>query len=215
LAQASIPKYAFSGKLDFHACRVAYINHVIESGVSVKEAQELARHSTPQLTMNVYGRARVERLAEAVEKVGEALLPNEKYAISMQRKAAGAEGEIITPFVFKGLRMRESGGDEGIRTHHPHPEAGNSSNTETQQKRTNCLHSNALQSSPPCRPEQKPTLPQHSQHTTSHQKYAISMQQHGAAIPSDLKAVINAWADLPEAVKAGIMAMVKAARGVK
>jgi hypothetical protein len=31
-----------AGKLDFHACRVAYINLVIESGVSVKEAQTLA-----------------------------------------------------------------------------------------------------------------------------------------------------------------------------
>ena len=48
---------------------------VLESGVSVKEAQELARHSTPELTMNVYGRARDERLAEAVERVGEALKP--------------------------------------------------------------------------------------------------------------------------------------------
>jgi hypothetical protein len=35
---------------------VAYINFVIESGVSIKEAQALARHATPQLTLNVYGR---------------------------------------------------------------------------------------------------------------------------------------------------------------
>jgi hypothetical protein len=38
LQAAGIQKHAPGGKLDFHACRVAYINFVIESGVSVKEA---------------------------------------------------------------------------------------------------------------------------------------------------------------------------------
>jgi integrase len=69
LQAAGIPKSTPAGKLDFHACRVAYINLVIESGVSLKEAQTLARHATPQLTMNVYGRVREERLAQAVEKM--------------------------------------------------------------------------------------------------------------------------------------------------
>lgn len=32
-------------------------------------------------------------------------------------------------------------------------------------------------------------------------------------IPRELGEVIDAWADLPEAVKAGILAMVKAAKG--
>lgn len=69
LQTAEIPKYTPEGKLDFHACRVAYINLVLESGATVKEAQALARYATPQLTMNVYGRTREERLAEAIEKV--------------------------------------------------------------------------------------------------------------------------------------------------
>jgi integrase len=60
LQAASIQKHRPDGKLDFHACRVAYINLVIESGVNVKEAQSLARHATPELTMNVYGRVREE-----------------------------------------------------------------------------------------------------------------------------------------------------------
>jgi len=73
LEAAGIPKVTPQGKLDFHACRLAYINLVIESGASIKEAQELARHSTPQLTMNVYGRVRQERLAQTVDKVADAL----------------------------------------------------------------------------------------------------------------------------------------------
>jgi hypothetical protein len=32
------------------------------------------------------------------------------------------------------------------------------------------------------------------------------------ALPADLTAVIDAWPDLPEALRAGIVAMVKAAR---
>jgi len=80
LRAARIQKYAPGGKLDFHACRLAYINFVIESGVSVKEVQALARHSTPDLTLNVYGRAREERLSQVVEEVAIALLPEEKRA---------------------------------------------------------------------------------------------------------------------------------------
>jgi integrase len=73
LKAAGIPKVTSAGKLDFHTCRLAYINLVLESGATVKEAQELARHSTPQLTMNIYGRVREERLAQAVDKVADAL----------------------------------------------------------------------------------------------------------------------------------------------
>jgi integrase len=73
LEEAGIPKHTLEGKLDFHACRVAYISLIIESGVTVKEAQILARHATPQLTMNVYGRAREERLWKAVEQVAQTI----------------------------------------------------------------------------------------------------------------------------------------------
>ncbi len=41
-----------SGRVaDFHALRVSYITLLVKSGVSVKVAQELARHSTPTLTL--------------------------------------------------------------------------------------------------------------------------------------------------------------------
>lgn len=83
--------------MDFHACRLAYINFVIERGATVKEAQALARHSTPDLTMNVYGRTRPERLAETVEKMaGNILLPDEKNVPSMYRQAVGAETKSAT-----------------------------------------------------------------------------------------------------------------------
>jgi len=58
LKAADIPKWTPEGKIDFHACRTAYITFVLESGTDLKTAQTLARHSTPDLTMNVYGKAR-------------------------------------------------------------------------------------------------------------------------------------------------------------
>ena len=68
-----VPKHAPGGKVDFHAARVTYINLVLETGVHPKEAQTLARHSTPEMTMNVYGRTRKENLSVAVEQVAKAI----------------------------------------------------------------------------------------------------------------------------------------------
>ena len=73
LARVGIAKEAIGGKLDFHATRVTYINLVIEAGASVKEAQALARHATPTLTLGVYGRTREKRLHEVVGQVAQTL----------------------------------------------------------------------------------------------------------------------------------------------
>ena len=102
LKRADIPKYGPTGKLDFHACRVAYINLVIESGVTVKEAQALARHSTPQLTMNVYGRVREKRLAEVVEKVAVGIFEDEKCHMRATNKNRHRGGFYTpsTPVVY-------------------------------------------------------------------------------------------------------------------
>ena len=74
LKLAGVPKITSAGKLDFHACRVAFITYVLEAGATVKEAQVLARHSTPILTMNTYARAKDSRLTDLTEKVAERLL---------------------------------------------------------------------------------------------------------------------------------------------
>ena len=78
LKDAGIAKWTDAGKIDFHALRVAYVSLVFEAGASAKEAQTLARHSTPDLTLNVYGRTRATRLAEVVEKVGENIHPGHR-----------------------------------------------------------------------------------------------------------------------------------------
>ena len=116
LQAAGIPKRTPAGKVDFHACRVAYINLIMESGATAKEAQELARHATPHMTMNVYGRAREDRLALAVENVANRIQSEQKHVPSMYRQAVGAEIETATPLENKRLRPIRNGGAEGNRT---------------------------------------------------------------------------------------------------
>jgi len=87
LKRAGIPQWGPGGKVDFHALRVAYITFVIESGADVKTAQTLARHSNAMLTMNVYAKARKERLVDVTEKLGDTIFPTDKAATNMAPKA--------------------------------------------------------------------------------------------------------------------------------
>jgi integrase len=118
LTKAGIPKRTADGKLDFHACRVAYTTLVIEAGANVKEAQSLLRHSTPQLTMNVYARARGDRLAEVAERVGAVVMTTcgqgSDVPEASEREEALSENDI-SPCEGKGLcdlELVEAGGIE-------------------------------------------------------------------------------------------------------
>ena len=118
-----LPKSTSAGKHDFHACRVAYIHLVIESGVSVKEAQTLARHATPQLTMNVYGRVREERLAQAIEKMAQSLLSEAECAPGVPHNTTDTKEKHPTPLVNKALGDLSADGGGGNRTRVRKPSA--------------------------------------------------------------------------------------------
>jgi integrase len=98
LRRAGIEKRTFGGKVDFHALRTAHINLGIELGFDIKTAQTLARHQTPYLTLNTYGRANAERLRNAVELIGQTIQNAEAKRVSQKEVnrdalalAAGAE----------------------------------------------------------------------------------------------------------------------------
>jgi len=56
-----------SGRIvDFHSFRHTYVTRVVRSGASVKVAQDLARHSTPTLTLGVYTHLSVHDHAAAL-----------------------------------------------------------------------------------------------------------------------------------------------------
>jgi len=91
LDQAGIKRDGPGGRLFFHGLRYTFINLVIESGANVKEAQDLARHSTLDLAFNVYGRSRWDRRTELVERITEGLNFEVKKITEPQRKVACLE----------------------------------------------------------------------------------------------------------------------------
>jgi integrase len=55
--------------LDFHGLRHTFIRRLDESGASLKEAMQLARHSDPKLTMAVYGKASFQELGDTIARL--------------------------------------------------------------------------------------------------------------------------------------------------
>ena len=68
LEYADIPKWTSEGKLDFHSLRVTFVTLIIEAGANVKEAQTLARHATPDLTINTYAKTNSTSLKNVAER---------------------------------------------------------------------------------------------------------------------------------------------------
>ena len=70
LEAAKIPYTDKDGKdYDFHALRHQFITGLSRAGVSLKAAQELARHSKPELAANVYTHLTIRDTAGGVEKL--------------------------------------------------------------------------------------------------------------------------------------------------
>jgi len=77
---------------DFHSLRVLFISRVVAGGASVREAQTLARHSTPLLTFNTYSRTSLLDVAGAVAGVGEMLTTQPVRPGTQQVRATGTCG---------------------------------------------------------------------------------------------------------------------------
>lgn len=94
------------GKVDFHSLRTTFVNLVLESGAGIKEAMDLARHSTPDMTLNVYGRSRWERKAELVDSMAETVfsdMENEPSTITEpERKVACSESYLNSAELMVG-----------------------------------------------------------------------------------------------------------------
>jgi len=99
-------------KVDLHSFRVTYVTLVFEAGVNPNEGQTLARNANPQLTMDIYARARKERLAEVVDKLGRFVLEDSKRAYATHP----LNSKNPKSFVMRGLGSLKNGGGGGIRT---------------------------------------------------------------------------------------------------
>jgi len=73
--------------LDFHSFRVFFISAIVAGGADVKTTQELARHSSPMLTMNTYAKR-----YRGTERSAIAGLPELIATVSEKASATGTNG---------------------------------------------------------------------------------------------------------------------------
>jgi len=78
--------------VDFHATRHTYISGIVASGASVKTAQELARHSTPTLTIGRYSHVRLHDLTAALDALPDLTTPPATTATPEMLAATGTSG---------------------------------------------------------------------------------------------------------------------------
>ncbi len=87
---------------DFHALRHTYISDIVGSGASVKVAQELARHSTPTLTIGRYAHTRLHDLSTALDSLPANPPTDEPETL----RATGTDG--VDPQQYPQQRARET-----------------------------------------------------------------------------------------------------------
>ena len=81
--------------------------------------------------------------------------------------------------------------------------------TEPEQNRADTKQINALPDSAPSTEKQNQTPPEHGKNTFLHPKCVTCVHQGETLLPDDLRELIDAWGHLPDAIKIGIMAMVR------
>ena len=91
--------------LDFHSLRHSYITNVVNSGASVKVAQELARHSTPTLTIGRYAHARLHDLSAALDRMPDI---NATHSEVAKHRATGTDDAAADPQQYPQQLGRES-----------------------------------------------------------------------------------------------------------
>jgi hypothetical protein len=126
LEAAGIP-YAVEGPdgplyADFHALRHTYLTLLSRGGVDLRTSQELAGHSTPELTAN-YSHVRLHDVAGAVEKMPDFLPEGNPQPSPEALRATGTEGAspggpvgLVVPRVVPTPAVSGRGVSEAVGT---------------------------------------------------------------------------------------------------
>ncbi len=209
---------------DFHALRHHYISRVVQSGASVKVCQELARHSTPVLTLGRYAHVRLADLRKALPTVPTGDKPTAEPA---KLKATGTDDAAPNQTSTEtSAPPAHQAGRETVRSGATNCEAtgnlrlvGSERNTlgfagksETPRSGAGLCDKRGRRGSNPQPPDRQSgkDLKISRENQTSEAERTT-----GAPNDPDLAAVLNAWPSLPAALRAGILAMVKAAQEPK
>jgi hypothetical protein len=210
---------------DFHSLRVLYISRVVASGASVKEAQTLARHSTPLLTMNTYSRATLLDVAGAVSGLGDLLTSQPTRPEAEAQQATGTCGRAdrsptdVHTDVHKESAQEGSGWHSGASVRlADHTAASAAENEKTPAKaavvgtsqgfQKQRLRSESNRRWRICNAVASPGKPEENTASASD----VHTDVHSEPADPALAQVVEAWSSLPPAVRAGILAMVQASR---
>jgi integrase len=111
-----------AGKATWHSLRKAFVNAVVRCGSDLKTVMTLARHSTAQLSMEVYASTDPIRLREATEAAAQhvqAAINRVGCCIDAAKKVAGGEGSIVTTSAANSLPRLRMVGDTGLEPVQP------------------------------------------------------------------------------------------------
>ncbi len=93
---------------DFHSMRHLFVSRLVNSGASVRTCQELARHSTPMLTVGRYAHVRLHDLTGALQKLP---VPGAKRDSDRERlRATGSLNSCASMGENARQRMRQQSG---------------------------------------------------------------------------------------------------------
>ncbi|MCH7726578.1 MAG: tyrosine-type recombinase/integrase, partial [Planctomycetes bacterium] len=206
--------------VDFHSTRHTYISGIVASGASIKTAQELARHSTSTLTIDRYAHARLHDIQGALEA-----LPGNLDTPADEPNAMRATGTDDTvPANRQQLdgKQRQNKASDGERTEQrkrgkdtcaERPNVLPLQRKATVGERWREAEGMGLEPTTACAApdfESDAICPESLGNTPildSCQQIASSNNPSDA----DLALICERWRMLPEAIKTGIVAMVKAA----
>jgi integrase len=194
--------------IDFHALRHTTASLLAAGGVHPAIAQRIMRHATVDMTMNVYTHADVEQTRAAVEQVRVPMLaatgtdgrPVECASIcATDGEIAGISGNFP---VQCGDLKSESGSPQGA--------ARMAGNGQTDAVQRNRARSSAGKSGG--------LIIHCSKSTTSTPSKTCGESGGGVCLnmcqtDPKLAALVTAWADLPEHIKAAVLALVDAGKG--
>jgi integrase len=192
----------------FHSLRHSFITTLARSSASPKEVQDLARHADPRLTFGVYSHMRVHDLAAAVNALPSLLRGREAATLTGTDKQPLAHALPTRP-VFRRLivsrveplTMRQTKTHDDTSRHEIQSPMLIPRGTETIP-----FTRHKPLSAKECR------TPGHPGQKTHQQPLAHVLPTPQAGGDPDLAAIIEAWPDLPTAIKAAVVAIVKAAR---
>lgn len=129
---------------DFHALRHTYISGIVAGGASVKTAQELARHSTPVLTIGRYSHTRLHDLRGALDALPNLAAETQVDECQAQR-ATGTDARDATPANDDSSGGGTSGGNNAAKPGVQVANVGEATHShETHEARLNVLQMNQL-----------------------------------------------------------------------